>query len=480
MFPTQASFLTGSSGDLPSLAADAQLPQMQWGEVAVEDRSHPEDDPECLPGSYKWLQLTAGAKGAHCWPAEQEPESFRDAACRLPPPPAPAPTQPDLEDGWLRTRNGVLQRQVVLQNLSHATQYNGCVGWTDVSQLESAVNQPPRLLVVQLTAPERQVQVSSAHVFAVGPVCRPRKTQTSLFTVGIKLHTPRGPVSVNALVDTGCELQGIVNKRFAATWDLPLAPASQSVRTATGEVVTGLQQAAVQTHFAPDFTRRVQYGVLDIPGFDVVLGMGFLTQCAPYQLQEDARGRRSVRLTSPSSHRLVQLEAQPLLPITVPTSPQLAATVQLEVEHPVNTAGQLEMQWSVPSEEDYANTVAAFSVVLDAPSAQPVVLWSNPGPEPHEPWLDSRWSSTLEAEEIEEGFVFRLGADAAAHLHHVPTEVRSRFEAILQQYRDSVFPDRDFPPFPPERDVTFRIQLQDGAQIPASPVHTLSPLTPQR
>ena len=249
------------------------------------------------------------------------------------------------------------------------------------------------------------------------------------------------------------------------------------MRTATGEVVTGLQhwQAAVQTHFAPDFTWRVQYGVLDIPGFDVVLGMGFLTQSAPYQLQEDARGRRSVHLTSPSSHRLVQLEAQPLLPVTVPTSPQLAATVQLEVEHPVNTAGQLEMQWSVPSEEDYANTVAAFSVVLDAPSAQPVVLWSNPGPEPHEPWLDSRWSSTLEAEEIEEGFVFRLGADAAAHLHHVPTEVRSRFEAILQPYRDSVFPDREFPPFPPERDVTFRIQLQDGAQIPASPVHKLSP-----
>jgi hypothetical protein len=423
---------------------------MQWSEVAFEDRSHPEDDPECFPGSYKWLQLTAGAKGAHCWPAEEEPESFRNSACRLPPPKAPAcsaPTQPDSEDSWLRTRNGVLQRQVLLQNLSQATQYNGCVGWADVSQLESAVNQPPRLLVVQLTVPERQVQVSSAHVFAVGPGCRPQKPQTSLFTVGIKLHTPRGPVSVNALVDTGCELQGIVNKHFAATWDLPLSPASQSVRTATGEVVTGLQQAAVQTHFAPDFTRRVQYGVLDIPGFDVVLGMGFLKQCAPYQLQEDARGRRSVRLTSPSSHRLVQLEAQPLLPITVPTSPQLAATVQ--VEHQVYTEGQLEMQWSVPSEADYANTVAAFSVVLDAPTAQPVLLWSEAGAEPHEPWLDSRWSSKLEAGELEEGLVFRLGADEAAHLHHVPTEVRSRFEAILQKYRDSVFPDREFPPFPP-------------------------------
>ncbi len=41
---------------------------------------------------------------------------------------------------------------------------------------------------------------------------------------------------------------------------LPLSPVTP--------IVTGLQQAAVQTHFAHDFTRRVGYGVLDIPGFD--------------------------------------------------------------------------------------------------------------------------------------------------------------------------------------------------------------------
>ncbi len=73
----------------------------------------------------------------------------------------------------------------------------------------------------------------------------------------------------------------------------------------------------------------------------------------------------------------------------------------------------------------------------------------------------------MELSELEEGFVFLLGADAAAHLHHVPEAVRPQLEAILQQYRESVFPDRE--------DVTFRIQLQDGTQIPASPVHKLSP-----
>ncbi len=105
---------------------------------------------------------------------------------------------------------------------------------------------------------------------------------------------------MNALVGTGCELQWIVNKHFAAAWDLLLSPVAQSVRTATEEIVTRFQQAAVQMHFAHDFTRRVEYGVLDIPGFDLVLGMGFLRQCALYQLQGVACGRRSVRLTSPA------------------------------------------------------------------------------------------------------------------------------------------------------------------------------------
>jgi hypothetical protein len=57
----------------------------------------------------------------------------------------------------------------------------------------------------------------------------------------------------------------------------------------------------------------------------------------------------------------------------------------------------------------------------------------------------------------------------------VPESVRDEFTALLQQYRASVFQEREFPPFPPDRDVTFRIQLQEGAQIPASPVHKLSP-----
>jgi transposase InsO family protein len=461
--PPQASLSTGGTPPLTTVAASSttvpvQFPEMQWSDVPVEDRINPDDDPDCFPGSYKWLQMTTGVK----WPAAEHATPVSKFAGQSP-------------DGWLRAHNGAWQRRVVLQNLSRAPQYNGCVGWADISHLESAAGQPPRLLVVQLTEPDRTVQVSSAHVFAVGPLFRQHKPRSSLFTVRLKLHTPRGPVPVTALVDTGCELQGLVNKRFAATWDLPLSPASQSVRTATGETVSGMQQAAVQTHLAPGFSRRVEYGVLDIPGFDVILGMGFLQQCAPYQLQDDGQGQRSIRLTSPSSRRVVVLEAEPRHQLTVPPAPILAA--QAHAELPTHHNGPLEMHWSAPTADEYAHIVAAFSIILDQHTAQPVLTWAaaEQSCQPTDPSIPSEWASKLASSELEEGLVFLLGTELRTHLQHVPAEMRPRLESLLSEYRDAVFPDKEFPPFPPEREVTFRIQLEDGAQIPASPVHKLSP-----
>jgi hypothetical protein len=46
---------------------------------------------------------------------------------------------------------------------------------------------------------------------------------------------------------------------------------------------------------------------------------------------------------------------------------------------------------------------------------------------------------------------------------------------MLQRFRDSVLKQQEFPPFPPERDIQFRIQLEEGAQVPAGPVRKLSP-----
>ena len=121
------------------------------------------------------------------------------------------------------------------------------------------------------------------------------------------------------------------------------------------------------------------------------------------------------------------------------------------------------MQWDVLSLEDYANVVAAFSVILDPSSSQPVVRWAEENERANPSSPEQFWESKLDLNELEEGLAFRLGADAMDTLHHVPDAVRDQFAEILQKYRASVFQNREFPPFPPERDVTFRIQLQEGS-----------------
>jgi hypothetical protein len=73
-----------------------------------------------------------------------------------------------------------------------------------------------------------------------------------------------------------------------------------------------------------------------------------------------------------------------------------------------------------------------------------------------------------------EGLVFLTEALKDKYLN-APPEVQNALHSLLAKFKDSVFKECEFPPFPPARDVAFRINLMPGAQIPASPVHKLSP-----
>ena len=90
----------------------------------------------------------------------------------------------------------------------------------------------------------------------------------------------------------------------------------------------------------------------------------------------------------------------------MPALPQLAATVQ--VDAPGDSAVSLDMQWSVPSAADHANTVAAFSVVLDPHTDQPVLCWTGDESDQLAPGWDSGWSNKLELSELEEGLYTTL------------------------------------------------------------------------
>ncbi len=66
------------------------------------------------------------------------------------------------DSSWLRVHQVALQRKVVLQELVQFPQYNGCMGWADISQLQ----EPEQLVIVTLLAPQRQVRVKASHLFS--------------------------------------------------------------------------------------------------------------------------------------------------------------------------------------------------------------------------------------------------------------------------------------------------------------------------
>lgn len=187
-----------------------------------------------------------------------------------------------MEPLWLRVHEGSLEQKVLLQNLPVSSKYNGCVGWVNAGALQSGDSTQPRLLEVSLIDPARVVQANSSYVFPLGPTCSSQQRATPLFVVPVRIKTPQGLVLIRALIDTGCELEGLLSPRLVKQFGLETHQAPRPIRTVSGEVVSGLQQTRLQTVLAPGFTRCLSYAILDMPGFDAILGMQFLSQCAPF------------------------------------------------------------------------------------------------------------------------------------------------------------------------------------------------------
>ncbi len=76
---------------------------------------------------------------------------------------------------WVRIHNGVLQVNILLQDLPTSGKYNGCTGWISQEQLldHKSDSKQPRLLTIYLTNPERVIQLNSLYVFSLGPQCAP-------------------------------------------------------------------------------------------------------------------------------------------------------------------------------------------------------------------------------------------------------------------------------------------------------------------
>jgi hypothetical protein len=71
-------------------------------------------------------------------------------------------------------------------------------------------------------------------------------------------------------------LEGVLSADFVSRHGWATFPSKVTVRAANGTRTAGLRHCFVNSHLAPGFTRKVKYGILDLPGYDGILGMGFL------------------------------------------------------------------------------------------------------------------------------------------------------------------------------------------------------------
>jgi len=104
--------------------------------------------------------------------------------------------------------------------------------------------------------------------------------------------------------------EGVLSTDFVRRQKWQALPSSVNISTADGRQLQGVPHIVANSHLAPGFTRPVTYGVLDLPGFDGLLGMGFLNQFKPFAITVTSASQRSLTLTNPRNQRQVQIEGR--------------------------------------------------------------------------------------------------------------------------------------------------------------------------
>ena len=226
----------------------------------------------------------------------------------------PPVCQPDTTDTvpghcWLRHHEGRWQRRVLLHQLQQHTQYNGLKGWVDVEELEASAGGSPKLLLVHIESLNRALHVNSSHLFLVSPNLLARPVDETLIIIEAHLNVQEGspPVHARLVVDTGCQLEGVLSTDFVRRQGWQAIPWERSVRTADGRQIQGLTHIVANSHLAPGFTRQVDYGVLDLPGYDGLLGISFLNHFTPFAITGTSDTQRGITLTNPKNKQLVHI-----------------------------------------------------------------------------------------------------------------------------------------------------------------------------
>ncbi len=150
------------------------------------------------------------------------------------------------------------------------------MAWANITDWDAAVHAEAglSLLSVELDNSTLQISIRADYLCVVHPQLCPKPIRDALMMVEVWL-TPK-PIAQSVLarlvVDSACTLEGVLSKEFVQRCRWTTLPSSTTISTANGEKVAEVPLMLANTRFTPTCTRRVAYGVLDLPGFDGILG----------------------------------------------------------------------------------------------------------------------------------------------------------------------------------------------------------------
>ena len=111
---------------------------------------------------------------------------------------------------------------MLLNQLVQHDQYNEMMGWVDVEALEASAGGAPKLLLVHLEGLGRSCHVNSANLFLVSPNLIARPVDQTLIAIEAQLNVKEGspPVPARLVVDSGCQLEGVLSCDFCPSTGL--------------------------------------------------------------------------------------------------------------------------------------------------------------------------------------------------------------------------------------------------------------------
>ena len=252
---------------------------------------------------------------------------------------------------------------------------------------------------------------------AVGSPVSPPRAELQWIQAHIEVSPSRW-VTAQLFVDSGCQIDGILSKRFIWQHQLSTSSADMAISTVTGEKVTGLSSTRLKVRLSPQVSQVLNFGVLDLPIGDGLIGLGFLNRCRPFSIIGAADGSSMLQITI--RHQAYMITSPPKQFPSAPDLPLVNAAIDSSPDAALPDAPPPDLfnHLQLSAGE---HVVGVFSVIADPTTNQPTIYaWPTAydGLEQvaHDFCAHQYWDpTTTESSNDSQGYYHKMGHEPVEH-----------------------------------------------------------------